>query len=207
MALLRHIAVEGPPGSGKTAIAAALSDRLGGKLILDPEDNPFLGDFRTDISTTAFQTQIWYLLSRFRLEDEFAQPDLFRDTVVSDYFFDRDEIYASLTLGQDELLLYRSLYNLLKARRNLPDLVIHLQLSVEEALRRAPNLEPAFVKLITDAYNGYFFAYAKTPLLIVRADDFNPIARENEMEELIEAMAAMNNNREGRRYFSPTVNV
>jgi len=158
----RHIAIEGPPGSGKTPIAAALAERLGAKLMLDVDFNPFLTEFRHDMSQS-FQTQIYFLLSRFALEDDLKQPELFRNNVITDYFFDRDEIYASITLLQDEMLLYRTLYDLLGTRRSLPDLVVFLQLSEEEAIRRNSGIEPAFLKLITDAYNGYFFPIQRRP--------------------------------------------
>lgn len=184
----RHIAVEGVPGAGKTGTAAALSRRLGAKLILDVEENPFIAEFHADMDARAFQTQIYFLLSRYGLETELRQPELFNAGIVTDYFFDRDEIYASLTLDEEEMRLYRSIFSLLGARRTLPDLIIFFQLSLAEARRRKREIEPAFMKLLADAYNDYFFSWTRTPLLVVHADRFNPAGREEDMEELVRAI-------------------
>ncbi|MEK8022696.1 MAG: deoxynucleoside kinase [Candidatus Hydrogenedentota bacterium] len=186
----RHIAVEGVPGAGKTGTAAALSKRIGAKLVLDVDENPFLPEFHADMESRSFQTQIFFLLSRYGLESELRQPELFDAGIVTDYFFDRDAIYASLTLDEAEMTLYRSIFALLGARRTLPDLVVFLQLSVAEARRRKPDIEPAFMKLLTDAYNDYFFAWSGTPLLVVQADHFSPASNDEDMEELVRAIEA-----------------
>lgn len=181
----RHIAVEGVPGAGKTAVATALAKASGARVLLDSEENPFLAAFLQDMSANSFQTQIWFLLTRYRLEDALRQPDLFQHNVVTDYVFDRDEIYATLTLNAEELLLYRQLYGELVARRTPPDLVLYLQISLKEATRRCAGLDPDYVKLLVDAYNDYFFNFRGAPLAVVKADGFDPVSRDEDMDELM----------------------
>ncbi len=181
----RHIAVEGVPGSGKTALAQALASRLGARLLLDADDNPFLESFHADMSARAFQAQLFFLLSRYRKEDRLRQPELFEYNVITDYLFDRDEIYASVTLNEDERVLYGQLHALLGSRRTLPDLVVFLQLTMKESELRADGIEPAFMRVLNQAYNDYFFSWSRTPLLVVRADSFQPAIHEAQLDDLV----------------------
>lgn len=181
----RHIAFEGVPGSGKTAVATVLAERSGAELVTDVDENPFLPAFHKDMASSAFQTQIWFLLSRYQRQERLRQPDLFQYNVVTDFLFDRDEIYASITLSEDEKSLYRELYALLGSRQPAPDLVIYLQLSGKEAVRRGREIDPSFMKFLVEAYEEYFFSWNRTPLIVVKADDFDPAGRSDDFDELL----------------------
>src|SRR5512143_2864527 len=133
----RYIAVEGPVGAGKTALAALLAERMGGRLLAEPvEDNPFLAAFYDDRKKHAFQTQLFFLLSRFQQQQQLFQQDLFSQVTVADYLFAKDRIFASLTLEPAELNLYDKVYQLLGPRVVKPDLVIYLQARTEVLVQR-----------------------------------------------------------------------
>lgn len=183
---LHHIAIEGAPGSGKTSVATALGKELGARVLLDVGENPFLERYYEEMPRFAFQTQLYYLLSRFQIDEELQQPDLFTGRFITDFLFDRDDIYASITLGADELQLYRYLYRQLVERRMPPDMTIYLQLSAREAIARRSDLDPNYVRLIVDAYNDFFLYYNSSPLIVIRADDFDPVTWPEHMEKLVE---------------------
>jgi deoxyguanosine kinase len=154
----RFIAVEGPIGVGKTTLAQILADRVGGRLILEPvEENPFLPAFYEDARKNAFQTQLFFLLSRFQQQQQLFQQDLFARGTVSDYLFAKDRIFAALTLDQNELSLYDRLYEALQPRVVKPDLVIYLQARTEVLLKRIARRGRAYER---DLDPGYLEALA-----------------------------------------------
>ena len=133
----RYIVVEGVIGVGKTSLTKLLATRLGGRLNLEiVEENPFLAKFYRDREAYAFQTQIFFLLSRFRQQQGLGQQDLFNAALVSDYLFAKDRIFANLNLGDDELTLYGQLATILEQRVLKPDLVIYLQARTEVLQQR-----------------------------------------------------------------------
>ena len=133
----RYIVVEGPIGVGKTSLAELLAERLQARKLLEgPEENPFLSQFYTDMRRHAFQTQLYFLLNRFRQQQELVQFDLFKQFLVSDYLFAKDKIFAYLTLDDNELALYERLHPLLEMRVQKPDLVLYLQASSDVLMRR-----------------------------------------------------------------------
>ena len=124
----RYIAIEGPIGVGKTTLATALADRLGGRVVLEAvEENPFLPGFYQDRRKHAFQAQLFFLLSRYQQQQELFQQDLFNQVTIADYLFAKDRIFASLTLEPNELALYERIWQVLGARVVKPDLVVYLQ--------------------------------------------------------------------------------
>ena len=133
----RYIVVEGPIGVGKTSLTRALSKRFNARSVFElVEENPFLASFYQDRNKHAFQTQLFFLLSRFKQQQELFQQELFSQVTVSDYLFAKDRIFASITLDPNELALYERVYEHLGPRVMKPDLVIYLQARLDVLLAR-----------------------------------------------------------------------
>jgi len=196
----RYIVVEGPIGVGKTTLARLLTDELQARLVLERVDeNPFLRRFYEEGKRYAFPTQLFFLLTRYRQQQELAQQDLFRQSMVADYLFAKDRIFAQINLDADELALYRQLYSLLDARLPKPDLVVYLQARVDVLVdrlrRRAREYERyvtrEYLERIAEAYREFFFYYDETPLLVVNSSEIDFVAHSNEMEDLIREIREM----------------
>ena len=134
--LFRHIAIEGPPGVGKTVLAERLSARLDATVVLDERENPFLHEFYQGRTGAAFQAQLFFTLARYRQQGSLRQSDLFSQLLIANYLFDRDKIYAYVNLDDNELFIYQRLYDLIAPDVPPPDLVIYLQTPVEVVRRR-----------------------------------------------------------------------
>ena len=196
---LRYVAVEGVIGAGKTTLARALARAAGARLVLEEfEENAFLPRFYEDPPRWAFQTQLAFLASRFRQQKALATRDLFQQAVVSDYTFDKDRLFARVTLSGDELQLYESLYAIMEANAPVPDLVVYLRSSTDRLLKNIAlrarayeaGMDPAYLAELGEAYERYFTHYRKGPLLIVNATDLDFVARPAHLEALIRAVAA-----------------
>jgi deoxyguanosine kinase len=209
MTEINYIAIEGAIGAGKTSLAKMLAEKMDSKLILEEtEENPFLPDFYKDKRRFAFQIQLFFLLSRHRQQQELFAMDLFHKKVVSDYFFDRDRIFASVNLDEREFYLYEKLLSILEKDVPKPDLVIYLQTSSEVLLRRIKERERSFekgidldyIKALNEAYNYYFFHYNKTPLLVVNTDRIDFVHNERDLEDLL---ALLGTPLSGTKYYVP----
>ena len=205
----RYIAVEGPIGVGKTSLARMLASELDGDLLLEQtENNPFLDKFYKDTKRYAFQTQIFFLLTRYQQQKDLGQLDLFQRMVVSDYLFDRDKIFAHLNLDKDELRLYDSLYMLLEARITRPDLVILLQARPEilkeriraRGMRSERNISLEYLEEVTEAYRDYFFYYSESPLLVVDATKIDFVQNREDFEDLVREIKGTS---KGTWYYKP----
>jgi deoxyguanosine kinase len=205
----RYLAVEGPIGVGKTTLTQILAERLGGRLILEPvEENPFLPAFYEDARKNAFQTQLFFLLSRFQQQQQLFQQDLFSQSTVSDYLFAKDRIFAALTLDQNELALYDRLYDALQPRVVKPDMVVYLQARTDVLLRRIArrgrdyerDIAPDYVEALAVAYNDFFFHYEETPLLVVNTSDIDIVANDADVEALC---AVIRRHRKGIQHYIP----
>ena len=162
----RYLAIEGPIGVGKTSLARLLGRELRARLVLEQvEDNPFLPLFYREPRRYAFQAQLFFLLSRARQLQALAQADLFEQTVIADYTFPKDRIFAALTLDPAELALYDQVYHLLNLRLPQPDLVLYLQaetdLLVERVKGRGQPYEQGiawdYLDRVNQAYRDVFF--------------------------------------------------
>ncbi len=190
----RYIAIEGPIGVGKTSLAERLAEVIGASVLCEvTEENPFLASFYADTDRYAFQTQIFFLFSRYRQQLDLAQLDLFHRSIVSDYVFAKDRIFAYANLDADEIVLYEEIYSLLRARIPSPDLVDFLQAGTDVLIERIRSrrrdyergLTPEYVERINEAYNHYFFRYSETPLLIVNTDSMDFVHRREDFDHLV----------------------
>jgi len=205
----RYIAVEGPIGVGKTSLARYLAKVFQARLVLEEADkNPFLERFYEDREKYAFQTQIFFLLSRYRQQRELLQGNLFEMNVVSDYIFQKDKIFAYINLEEDELKLYESLYRLLGANVPRPDLVIYLQAKPEVLLARIKkrshpfekNISLDYLKTLSEAYNEFFFHYRETPLLVVNTSEIDFVESKRDLEHIIKEIK---NIKKGVQHYIP----
>jgi len=190
---IRYIAIEGVIGAGKTSLARKLAEKTNANLILEEfETNPFLAKFYDDRKRYAFQTQMFFLVNRFKQQQELNQDDLFSEFIVSDYIFDKDNIFAYMNLSGDELKLYEGLFPLLQRDLRKPDLVIYLQASSDRLMynikkrnrKIEKNIAKSYIGELSEAYNDFFFRYTNTPLLIVNSTDIDFVHRERDFDEL-----------------------
>lgn len=190
----RYIAIEGAIGVGKTSLAKILANEFGVRLVKEEAgNNPFLERFYEDRRKYAFQTQLFFLLSRYRQQRELAQGQLFEKGVVSDYVLAKDKIFAYLNLEDDEISLYEMIYKLLAPTVPRPDLVIYLQARPEVLLSRVRkrgveyerNISLDYLRVLSDAYNEYFFHYNETPLLVVNTSEIDFVESPRDLEHLV----------------------
>ncbi|MFA5804884.1 MAG: deoxynucleoside kinase [Melioribacteraceae bacterium] len=210
MSEIRYIAIEGVIGAGKTTLAHKLCDKLGANLILEQfEENPFLEKFYDDRKRFAFQTQMFFLINRYKQQQQLNQQDLFSKYIVSDYIFEKDKIFAYLNLSGEEIKLYESIFPLLERDIPQPDLVIFLQSSIDRLTTNVKtrgrqierNLTRAYLSELSEAYNNFFFKYNNTPLLIVNTSDIDFVNKEEDFNELYEQI--FRDDRGFIEYFNP----
>ncbi|MDP4219672.1 MAG: deoxynucleoside kinase [Bacteroidota bacterium] len=191
---IRYIAVEGPIGVGKSTLADMLAQHFRARLILERyEENPFLQSFYDDRRRTAFQTQLFFLLSRYRQQQELIHTDLFYESCVSDYLFNKDRIFAEVNLTRDELKLYEEVTSALDKTVPIPDVVIYLQGSVsllqQNIKKRGRNFEKnmnrEYLEQIVSAYNDFFFHYRDTRLIVASCDDFDFLRMPEHFQRLV----------------------
>lgn len=205
----RYIVVEGPIGVGKSSLTNIVAERFAARRVMEVvEENPFLANFYTDRNKFAFQTQMFFLLSRFKQQQELFQQDLFSAVTVSDYLFAKDRIFANLTLQADELALYERVFEALQPRVTKPDLVIYLQARIDVLLARIKKrgreferkFDPAYLDGLCRAYNDFFFHYADTPLLVVNTSDIDFVNNPADLEDLL---SVVRQTRKGTVHYQP----
>lgn len=198
----RYIAVEGPIGAGKSTLARILADRTGSRLVLaNDEENPFLERFYKDERAHAFQTQLFYLLSRYQQQANLGQGELFRRGLVTDYLFAKDRIFAALTLDEQEFRLYDRIYSMLDAQLPRPDLVVYLQARPEVLADRVKkrgrtaesSIRSGYLEEVSQAFNQFFFHYNETPLLVVNTSDIDFENEESDREQLLREIGRTKN--------------
>ncbi|HET9753474.1 MAG TPA: deoxynucleoside kinase [Myxococcales bacterium] len=209
MERLRYIVVEGPIGVGKTSLVHALARHYRARTVFEiVEENPFLASFYQDRSKFAFQTQLFFLLSRFKQQQDLFQQDLFSQVTVSDHLFAKDRIFASITLDPNELALYERVYEHLGPRVMKPDLVIYLQARLEVLLARIKKrgrdferkFDAEYLAELSRTYNDFFHRYDETPLLIINTSDIDFVESDEDFDELIRAVGSI---KYGTHYYQP----
>jgi deoxyadenosine/deoxycytidine kinase len=207
----KYLAIEGPVGVGKTALAERIAIRLDATAILEDNDNPFLPDFYQSRTGSAFQAQLFFLLSRHRQQTALQQTELFSQVTVCDYLFEKDRIYAYLNLDDNELFIYQRVYELLAQEIPQPDLVVYLQAPTDLLVRRAKErarhpehegaaLDPGYLKELNEAYQHFFFHYTSTPLLVVESAPVDFAGDETAVDDLIRQIRVMGR---GTQYYVP----
>ena len=209
MAEHRYIVVEGPIGVGKSSLTNILAERFRARRVMEVvEENPFLSSFYGDRAKYAFQTQMFFLLSRFKQQQELFQQDLFASVTVSDYLFAKDRIFAHLTLDPNELGLYERVFEALGPRVTKPDLVIYLQARLDVLLARIKKrgreferkFDPGYLEELCRAYNEFFFHYQDTPLLVVNTSDIDFVNNPDDLENLINVVRQT---KKGTQHYQP----
>jgi len=213
MRKLYYIAIEGPIGVGKTSLANLLSKELGARLVLeDFEDNPFLPDFYNDPDRFGFQTQLFFLLQRYRQQQDLRQVDMFQKLLITDYMFVKDRLFASLNLDDKEMSLYDTVATLLERNIIKPDLVIYLQgdtdVLMNNIAKRGRNMERnvtwEYIDALNQVYTEYFFRYQETPLVIINTNNIDFVENERDLKEVIKYIRQPIT---GTKFFNPVSEI
>lgn len=207
---INFMIIEGAIGIGKTTLVEFLSKEFNAKKILEEvENNPFLTKFYNDTKRWAFETQIFFLLSRYKQLQELRERTFFEEMLISDYIFAKDRIFAYINLSEDELMLYEKLYSMLKPRIPKPDLVVFLQASTEVLINRIKsrgktyenNIQFEYIDKLNNTYNNYFFNYKDSPLLVINTDEIDFVKNKDDFKEIVKEIKNM---KSGIQYFVPS---
>ena len=192
----QYVVIEGVIGVGKTTLASRLAEALGGEIVLEEfEENPFLPGFYEDRSAYALSTQLFFLMSRFQ-QQRWVQPNLFRPFTVSDYLFDKDQIFASLNLDEAELALYEQLFEVLRPQVAAPDVVIYLQADIDTILERIKRrgrvyergMDPDYLRSLHYAYSRFFARYSAAPVVALDTVGLDLRSEENTIQLLVDGI-------------------
>ena len=208
---LYYLAVEGPIGVGKTSLVKLLGKKLGAKMVLEEyENNPFLEEFYNDPERFAFQTQLFFLMSRYRQQQDLRQVDMFHNLLITDYMFVKDRLFASLNLDDKELSLYDTVANLLERNVLKPDVVIYLQADTQTLMRNIANrgrdfetnMSFEYLDALSQVYTEYFFKYQETPLIIINTNNIDFVNNNDDLEEVIKYIREPVS---GTKFFNPII--
>ncbi|MEY2853934.1 MAG: hypothetical protein RL030_1066 [Pseudomonadota bacterium] len=205
----RHVVVEGPIGVGKTSLARKLAATLGAQLVLEQADeNPFLDRFYRNPRAAALPAQLYFLFQRTQQQQSLQQQDLFGSQRVADYLMAKDDLFARLTLDEEEYRLYRQVHERLAVDVPVPDLVVYLQAPVDVLLdriarrgvARESQIDRGYLTRLNESYARFFLEYDASPLLIVNAATIDPIGNEADYTELLAQIGRVTR---GRQYYNP----
>jgi deoxyguanosine kinase len=206
--LPRYIAVEGPIRVGKSTLAQIIAERLHAQRVTEPEDNPFLEPFYQGEPGAAFQAQFAFLIARYeQLRALEAGPNS-RKTIIADYIFEKDKLFANINLSDEELTVYDRYYKLFREQLPTPDLVIYLQATPEvlrkrlkkKNLRGEMSVSDDYIEEVVKAYEHFFFHYSASDLLVVNTSDIDFVDRHEDLQELLRRLTEPI---KGTQYFLP----
>ena len=206
----RHIAIEGPIGVGKSTLMRRLAESLGYATLEEKADeNPFLERFYSNRQHAALATQLFFLFQRAQQLSDLQQSDLFAQGYVADFLFQKDPLFAQLTLDANELELYQKVYQQLAVDLPPADLVIYLQAPSkvlkdriqQRGFRFERNIDSHYLEQVNEAYSEYFLHYSASPLLIVNAEDIDFAHNDRDYQQLLDYLLEIPS---GRHYFNPT---
>jgi deoxyadenosine/deoxycytidine kinase len=207
--LPRYVAIEGPIGVGKTTLARKIAQVFDYPLLLEPAaENPFLDRYYRDGKRHALSTQLFFLLHRAQQVAELHNNDLLGPLVVADFLMEKDDLFARMTLDENEYALYTQIHESLGIQAPTPDLVIYLQAPVDILQERIRDrgidyerqIEGAYLNSLADAYTEFFHFYTQAPLLVVNAATIDFANNDAHFNALLDQMLAMDGL---RQYFNP----
>jgi deoxyguanosine kinase len=206
--LPRYIAVEGPIRVGKSTLTSILAERLNAQRVMEPDHNAFLQAFYDGEPGAAFQTQFAFLIRRFeRLRSLDLGPSS-QNTIITDFIFEKDKLFACLNLNDQELETYNRYYDYFREQLPTPDLVIYLQAAPEVLKKRLKKKNAPAEKAINEdylgevikAYEHFFFHYTSSDLLIVNTSEIDFVERNEDLQQLLRKVSAPI---KGTQYFLP----
>ncbi|NOZ49373.1 MAG: deoxynucleoside kinase [Chloroflexi bacterium] len=195
-----YIAIEGVIGVGKTTLARMIAPVLNAEILLEVfEENPFLSHFYTDRRRYAFQTQIFFLISRYHQQYKVIPQTLEHSRLVSDYIFDKDQLFARLNLENDELAVYDRVQKILGSQIQTPDLVVYLRADTDILMQRIAyrdrsyerNMSPDYIDALRQAYEAFFREYSQAPVLTIDTNDLDFVHSEGDREHIIGMIRAV----------------
>jgi len=195
MARHPYIAVEGVIGVGKTTLALRLQPAFGGEVVLEEfDENPFLSDFYADRERHGFQTQIFFLLSRYRQQTTRLPAALRRGAAIADYTFAKDSLFAHLNLKGAELSMYERVYAALGANIRRPDLLVYLRADTDVLMARIAardrsyerDMDRGYIEHLRQGYEQFLSSYAESPILIIDTNQLNIVQNPDDLASVIE---------------------
>jgi deoxyguanosine kinase len=204
----KYIAIEGPIRVGKSTLSRIIAERLHAQLVTEPENNPFLRAFYDGEPGAAFQAQLAFLVERYQQLKVLDVGPASRKTVVADYIFEKDKLFACINLNDQELAVYNRFYNEFREQLPTPELVIYLQAKPEVLKKRMKKknspgeqaISDDYIEEVARAYEHFFFHYSASDLLVVNTSDIDFVDRHEDLQELLRRLTAPI---KGTQYFLP----